>query len=524
MGTISSKRSRPGFTIRPPAPAVPGVSAMPTPDEIRARIDSREMSVPAPTRENRPLETFNTVSDELFSTMSINPKAPQSPKVYGQIAENMAQLMDDARRPMAPEELDDLRMAVGAYQEAFQKLPGPAQSAILSALPPNDTGAMAAKVFRDFLEPSMDRAPGDTPALRQGRDALLTMEAGDSTAGESASARNLLLRLKNEGVPSDEINEAVMADAFVPPAAGPEQGVFTSRDQFPADYALSSYIGGDDASRLRPSEKPNETSIASELLAPYYAMTNQLDASGQPFRDPVLPNVVGDPVPDRDMLYAGTGEYDGDSDASYRTAQRQMRSQGDDVREELFQRSFGMPARMGRGDRVNPADFERVAPMDLDYIAPYWRANTEQVVDGQIVAAPMTAEELTKTIISQYGFLEEQPALRSAAFELLVPHVKEAMLAAEGTPARYRAADEEGVNYNRNSAGRALLEGLRENAPAPKQPKPYTPDFDALDAMGKRIRESGKSMKPKDNQSGFVQPMGVNKDMMNNRLLSGLFA
>lgn len=497
---------------------------MPSPDEIRARIDARAAESPAPTRENRPDETFGTVSEELFGTMSINPKDPKAGRVYSRIAENLAQLADDSQRPMSPEEAADLQMAVGAYQEAFQNLSPAARNAILSSLPAGADPKFVRKVFERSLEPIMDRAPGDDPGLRRGRDALLSMEAGDSTRGETDSARNLLQRLVNDGVPSDELNQAVMADAFVPPPPGPEQGVFTSRDEWPADFALSSFIGGDNANRLRPSEEPNDYGIAAELLAPYSKMTEELDASGQPFRDPVLPNVVGEPVSSRDMLYQGTGEFDRYDDESYRTAARQMRSQGDDVREELFQRAFGMPQRIGRGDDISPADVERMAPMNLDYVAPWHRADTEQVVDGQIAPAPMTAEELTKTIISQYGFLEEQPALRAAAYELLVPHVQEAMLAAEGTAPQYRAEKEAGRQYKRNAAGRALLEGLRGEAPAPKPAKPYTPDFDALDAMGKRIREAGKSMKPKDNESGFVQPMGVNKDMMNNRLLSGLFA
>ena len=55
--------------------------------------------------------------------------------------------------------------------------------------------------------------------------------------------------------------------------------------------------------------------------------------------------------------------------------------------------------------------------------------------------APFTPDQVLDTIISQSGFLAEQPYLRAAARERLLPQIENAMQSAPGVPPEgyYRA-------------------------------------------------------------------------------------
>lgn len=549
MGSITSRRTPPGLRptaklfAPPPKPPVidapsagPATPAMPSAAEARAALDASRGGG-MPTRENRPVENFNTVADELAKTMSISPRDNKSPAVFSRLAESMRQIVRESLKNPSPDDSFDLEMAAGAYQQAFQNLDPASQRAILAhvdnlfdselkaagdRLSPQDRKAF--QIERDVVKgaftsrsPVMDQPPATDPTMRQARDAVML----DTTGGQGRevdAARDMLRRVMREGVPASELNQATVADAFVDPFNAEQRGIYDYRDNFPEDWRLSSLIDSENAKRLRPASGINEKNLAQEMMGEYAAITNRQDRG-----IPTLPPVIGDVGGyNPDVIRGGSVVGEG-YDAQLREREldrmvaRQMQPSDDSIREELFQRAFGMPDRV-MGDDVDPSTFQRQTPLNLDFVAPYHRGLVQDVVDGQVITRPMTPEEVTKTMFSQNMFLAEAPELRAAAYQKLLPQVEEAMMASLDTKPQYRAVREAGTVYPPGTANRRLLDGLRT------QPAPSSPPKVDTEGMRERMQKAIRALKPRESDTGFVQPMGVNSDMMNNRLLSGLMA
>jgi hypothetical protein len=165
--------------------------------------------------------------------------------------------------------------------------------------------------------------------------------------------------------------------------------------------------------------------------------------------------------------------------------------------------------------------------MDLDAIAPWWRGTTQQAVGGRVVDAPFTPEQVLDTILSQSGFLAEQPYLRSAARERLLPQIEYAMQAAPSAPPEnyYRANREMGARYQRNPEGMRLLEESGATPPpAYQRTAPATEGQYAAEIL-ERMRRASQKLSPGKTDMGFTRPMIVPpmmRETIPNRMLSAL--
>ena len=256
-------------------------------------------------------------------------------------------------------------------------------------------------------------------------------------------------------------------------------------------------------------------------MGQYHAITNR---GGDPQLAPILGNLT-DYNPD-------VMRTSPDPNVSDPLVALQMKPQIEKVQQELYHRAFGYPTASDRmdtvGDMAQLDDLKQVEqPMDLDAIAPWWRGTTQQAVGGQVVDAPFTPEQVLDTIISQSGFLAEQPYLRSAAKERLLPQIEYAMQNAPSTPGEdyYRANREMGARYQRNPEGVRLLEEAGATPPPTYQRTPPATQGQSAADILERMRRASQKLQPGTNDTGFTRPIVVPsmmRETMPNRMLAAL--
>lgn len=509
-----------------------------------------------PTENNRSVETFQTVSEDLTKGMRANLRDNAKREDLRQMADSMVRLMDEINRPdVSPEDARDMAGAVEAYRTAFQRL-APEEKQILAgfanelmadpslestkllANPGSPRGGEMAGFYGD--QPAMPAAPeGATPsliaALRKARaqemdfrgdQAEYDARTGGTAAPFGSTARGrshqaILSSLIGEyGLNPAAVANATVADAAVAPFT-PGPGVFLDRGQYPVDQRLSTYTGKDYAKGQRYGTAIDDTKVGREPGG----LWNQLDyiegrqaertlPPGEPTLAPILGGLNDDPL----VLRQPREEFPGQTD---QIAQRQMTPEIRQAQDTLWRHSFGDTAFAGGAsdlDSLRSLDGVRQGSADgfpLDWLAPWARGTTEQMgPDGMVIQAPMTPEQVTDTILSQSGFLAEQPYLRAAARERLIPQVAEAMQGYSGP----------GRTFARNPDGRRLLEqqGAIFPEPKPEPPRPVMTEEQRQKLM-ERLRRAG----PKKNDLGFADPMNIPRmagETMPNRLLASLLA
>jgi hypothetical protein len=508
-----------------------------------ARAISEDDILP-PIPPNRAAETFQTVGDDLTKQMALNARDPAKVPVLRDLATSMLQVIDEAKRPLSPDEAANFDEVVGAYSQAYRNQT-PEQRAVLQQL----AGDRAAELdaFFNPLEqkplPFMKPRPSNTQeGLREARAAAIdrrgdedeynagnfdgrTMPLASSVPYEASTRgrkQDLILGslIDDYGLDPEDVIDATLSDAALPEQR-PGRGVYLSRDQFPTPEKLATYTGRQKAADLRYETEPDPRRIGEELLGQYHAIANR---GGDPQLAPILGN-LSDYSPD-------VMRVSPDPNVSDPLVALQMKPQIEKVQEELFHRAFGYPTASDRMDTIRDMrqldDLKQVEhPMDLDAIAPWWRGTTQQAVGGQVVDAPFTPDQVLDTIISQSGFLAEQPYLRSAARERLLPQIEYAMQNASGAPgeAYYRANREMGARYQRNPEGMRLLEDAGAvPPPAYQRAAPATQGQGAAEIL-ERMRRASQKLSPGTNDMGFTRPVIVPSMMrqtMPNRMLAAL--
>lgn len=539
-----------------------------SPDRIRANtLASDTADLVDPTPENRAIETFQTVEDDLRQGMSQTKKDNVTRQSLQQMADSMIRVMDEANRPdLSPADRADSAAVVEAFRGAFQSLPDEQKAVLVSiadslagdlslpsatmmAEPPRPRGAEMAQFFGAPQEIGEKTPTSLIADLKQRRGLAAARAMNMDARGDAATYRDATMigglpntttrpyygttRANNQraimatlideyGLDPMDVGDATLTDAAVPPFE-PAPGVYTARDKFPAAERLSTYTGGDVADKLVKSNAINLGDIGRKsLLGKQGDVWNQYDAIVAREGDPRLAPVVGDLLGD-DLIREPTDPWTKQSLADD-IADRQMRTEDVRLQEYLWKQAFGEPmtgitgAMDDSGGLAFSSDPElssrNAALFALDWAAPWHRGQVERVgPDGQIIPGKFTAEEVVDTILSQSGFMAEQPFLRAAARERLIPQVQEAMDVigtGEGGPA-----------YKRNAVGRAMLKAEGGVYPEPKpKPKPQI-DKKAIEQLRQRLN---KPM-PGTNDLGFSEPMqmpAMAREMAPNRLLAAL--
>jgi len=495
-----------------------------------------------PIPPDRATETFQTVGEELSRQMALNSKDPAKVPVLRDLAASMLQVIDEAKRPLSPDEAENFTEVVGAYAQAYRNQP-PEQRAILQQLA-GERGAELDAFFNPLEQkplPFMKPTPSSAqPGLREARAAAIDRRADEDeyTAGNFAGRpmplassmpyefstrgrrQDLILGslIDDYGLDPEDVMDATLSDAELPQHR-PGPGVYLSRDQFPASERLATYAGGQKAADLRYETEVDPRRIGEELMGQYHAIANR---GGEPQLPPILGNLT-DYNPD--VIRTSP-----DPNVSDPLVGLQMRPEIEKVQQELYHRAFGYPTAADRMDTIKDMrqldDLKQVEhPMDLDALAPWWRGTTQQAVGGQVVDAPFTPEQVLDTIFSQSGFLAEQPYLRAAARERLLPQIEYAMQNAPTTPGEdyYRANREMGARYGRNPEGMRLLKEAGA-APPPAYQRPNTQGQSAADIL-ERMRRASQKLKPGTDDMGFTRPIVVPsmmRETMPNRMLAAL--
>lgn len=497
-----------------------------------------------PIPANRATETFQTVGDELTKQMALNPKDPAKVPVLRDLTQSMLQVIDESRRALSAEDAANFDEVVGAYSQAYRNQP-PEQRAILQQLA-GDRGTELDAFFNPleqkplpFMEPTPSAAQ---PGLREARAAAIDRRAdedefnagnfdnrtmplatampyGASTRGRT---QDVILGslIDDYGLDPEDVMDATLADAALPQSR-PAPGVYLSRDQFPTPEKLATYTGRQKAADLRYESEVDPRRVGEELMSQYHAIASR---GGDPQLAPILGG-LSDYSPD--VLRVSP-----DPNVSDPLVALQMKPQIEKVQQELFHRAFGYPTASDRMDTIGDMrqldDLKQVEhAMDLDAIAPWWRGTTQQAVGGRVVDAPFTPEQVLDTIISQSGFLAEQPYLRSAARERLLPQIEYAMESAPGAPpdTYYRANREMGARYQRNPEGMRMLEDEGATPPpAYQRTSPATQGQSAADIL-ERMRRASQKLSPGTNDMGFTRPAilpSMMRETMPNRMLAAL--
>jgi len=497
-----------------------------------------------PIPANRATETFQTVGEELSKQMGLNPKDPAKVPVLRDLAQSMLQVIDESKRNLTPDDAANFDEVVGAYSQAYRNQ-SPEQRAVLQQFAGERAGELDAffnpleqKPF-PFMQPTPSAAQ---PGLREARAAAIDRRADEDeyNAGNfdgrtmplasampyDASTRgrrqDLILGslIDDYGLDPEDVMDATLADAELP-AARPGPGVFMSRDQFPTPEKLATYTGRQKAADLRYETEPDPRRIGEELMGQYYAIANR---GGDPQLAPILGN-LRDYSPD-------VMRTSPDPNVTDPLVALQMKPQIEKVQEELFHRAFGYPTASDRMDTIRDMrqldDLKQVEhPMDLDAIAPWWRGTTQQAVGGRVVDAPFTPDQVLDTIISQSGFLAEQPYLRAAARERLLPQIQYAMESASASPPEnyFRANREMGARYQRNPEGMRMLEEQGATPPpAYERTAPATQGQSAAEIL-ERMRRASQKLTPGTNDMGFTRPAimpSLMRQTMPNRMLASL--
>jgi hypothetical protein len=507
-----------------------------------ARAISEDDILP-PIPPNRAVETFQTVGEELTRQMGLNAKDPAKLQSLRDLTGSMLQVIDEAKR-VGPDEMENFAEVVGAYSQAYRNQP-PDQRAVLQQL----AGERAAELdsFFNPLEqkplPFMRPTPSTAQeGLREARAAAIDRRAdqdeydGGNFSGQPmplASAmpyemssrgrrQDLILGslIDDYGLDPEDVMDATLSDADLPPYR-PGPGVYQSRDQFPTAEKLATYTGRNKAADLRYEAEPDPRRIGEELMGQYHAVASR---GGDPQLAPILGN-LSDYNPD--VLRISP-----DPNVTDPLVALQMKPQIEKVQQELYHRAFGYPTASDRMDSIRDMqqldELKQVErAMDLDAIAPWWRGTTQQAVGGRVVDAPFTPEQVLDTIISQSGFLAEQPYLRAAARERLLPQIEYAMQSAPGAPPEgyYRANREMGARYQRNPEGMRLLEDAGATPPPAYERTPAATQGQNAAEILERMRRASQKLEPGTNDMGFTRPMVVPSMMrqtMPNRMLAAL--
>jgi hypothetical protein len=513
-------------------------------DLVRANARGiAEDDILPPLPDNRATETFQTVGDDLTRQMGQNVKDPSRRKSLQDLTESMLAVIDESRRPLSPDEADAFGEVVGAYAQAYRNQP-PEQRAVLQQL----AGGRAAELdaFFNPLEqkslPFMGPTPSSTqPGLREARAAAIDRRADEDEylAGNRQGGMPLTSALPYEqstrgrrqdlilgsliddyGIDPEDVMDARLSDAALPEYR-PGPGVYLSRDQFPTPEKLATYTGRQKAADLRYETEPDPRRIGEELLGQYHAIANR---GGDPQLAPILGNLT-DSNPD-------VMRVSPDPNVSDPLVALQMKPQIRKVQEELFHRAFGYPTSSDQMDTIGDMrqldDLKQVErPMNLDAIAPWWNGTTQQAVGGRVVDAPFTAEQLLDTIISQSGFLAEQPYLRAAARERLLPQIEYAMRNSPNAPsdAYYRANQEMGARYQRNPEGMRMLEDAGAVPPPAYDRRPPSTQGQSAAEILERMRRASQRLSPGTNDMGFTRPAilpSMMRQEMPNRMLAAL--
>lgn len=497
---------------------------------------------PIPT--NRAAETFQTVGDELTKQMSLNPKDPAKVPVLRDLTASMLQVIDESKRTLSPDDAANFDEVVGAYSQAYRNQT-PEQRAVLQQLAGDRASELDA--FFNPLEqkslPFMQPTPSNAqPGLREARAAAIDRRADEDefNAGNfdgrsmplatampySASTRGrrqdtiLGSLIDDYGLDPEDVMDASLTDAALPEYR-PGPGVYQSRDQYPTPEKLATYTGRQKASDLRYESEVDPRRVGEELMGQYYAIAGR---GGDPQLAPILGNLSDY---NQDIMRVSP-----DPNVSDPLVALQMKPQIEKVQQELYHRAFGYPTASDRmdtiGDMTQLDDLKQVeSPMDLDALAPWWRGTTQQAVGGRVVDAPFTPDQVLDTILSQSGFLAEQPYLRAAARERLLPQIEYAMQNAAGAPPEnyYRANREMGVRYQRNPEGMRLLEEEGATPPPAYQRTPPATQGQGAAEILERMRRATQKATPGTNDMGFTQPAimpSMMRQTMPNRMLAAL--
>jgi hypothetical protein len=506
---------------------------------------------PDPNPENRFIEDFQTVEDDLRRTMASNRKDPAKVATFKSLADAMTSMMDELPKEADPEMRTRMAEAASAYQKAFKSQSPDQKAHILAFVAPERQADVAKFYDRDAIVdfnqggqinlPFMDRvsAEGDQ-ALRAGRATAMDIRGDEAEYIERGglegrrpymqtergqTQRGILANLIGEGIDPQDLYDAQLGDAALMPYS-PGEGVYLDRSQAPAGSRLSDFIGSDAAKDYRPEERVDPGTVGQELRSQY----RTIRAKGL---EPVLGPLLGEKVYSPDQIQLETPQQ---ADI---TAALQMKPEIVKNQEELFRRAFGdtgLSALMdsSRGDLSNVQakrmgglpNIDRMAG-GTDETASWLDSLIQQVMpDGSIGYGDWNAEQALRTIINQNQFLAESPHLREAAYQILLPQVEKAMQAKLAT----RQAPPM-QTYDRNPAGRALLQqeggDLTRQAPAPMPPaappRPAGPTQQQLkESIDKALRSRTL---PGQNDLGFADPMALPKYMasaMPNRLLASL--
>jgi hypothetical protein len=514
-------------------------------DLIRANARAiSEDDILPPIPPNRATETFQTVGDDLSRQMGLNPKDPAKVPVLRDLASSMLQVIDEAKRPLSPDEAENFGEVIGAYAQAYRSQT-PEQRAILQQLA-GERGTELDAFFNPLEQkslPFMRPKPSTAQTgLREARAAAIDRRADEDEylagnfegrAMPLASARPyeqsgrgrrqdyiLGSLIDDYGLDPEDVMDATLSDAALP-AYQPGPGVFLSRDQFPTPEKLATYAGRQKAADLRYEAEVDPRRVGEELFGQYHAISSR---GGDPQLAPILGG-LSDYNPD--VLRVSP-----DPNVSDPLVALQMKPQIEKVQQELFNRAFGYPTASDQMDTIGSMqqldDLKQVEQtMDLDAIAPWWRGTTQQAVGGQVVDAPFTPEQVLDTIISQSGFLAEQPYLRAAARERLLPQIEYAMQAAPAVPPEnyYRANRELGARYQRNPEGMRLLEESGATPPPTYQRTPPATEGQNTAEILERMRRASQKLSPGTNDMGFTRPVIVPPMMRQtvpNRMLAAL--
>lgn len=514
------------------------------PGGVATEYDSMPELPPAP--ENRYIENFQTVGDDLRSSMGVNRDDNAKLPALRQMADSMTGVIDELARETDPDMKSRMVQALKAYQEAFQAQTPDQRQFLISMVAP-ERQAEVAKVFgRDAIVdyeqggqinlPFMDRTPSNAiPGLRAARatemDFLgdedrynaLPREPDDfyrpyGNTDRGQAQYRLLGSLLDEGVDPNDISEAMLGDTAVDPFT-PGPGMILNRDDAPDASRLSTYIGNTQAGSraFRPEEKLNPTSIGRELLS-------QNDAIERRGGSPFFQNLIGDEVPSDDVIdQPRFGEMTG-IEAADQFAKVQMKPELQTNQESLYQLAFGRSISSDNLDGtprvLTEEDISRGAgEFDLDHFAPWASSKIQQTApDGSVVMGDWTPEQVLSTVFNQNLFLAESPHLRDAAFQRMLPQVVSAL------EKRRMGGFEAQGQYERNATGKRLLqeEGADLTRPTPQRPMPTGP---SPESIREQLERSLKKRNSQTKDMGFSDPYNVPKYMagaMPNRLLSSL--
>jgi hypothetical protein len=506
---------------------------------------------PDPNPNNRFIEDFQTVEDDLRRTMASNRRDPAKVATFKGLADAMTSMMDELPKEADPDMRTRMAEAASAYQNAFKSQSPDQKAHILSFVAPERQADVAKFFDRDAIVdfnqggqinlPFMDRvsAEGDQ-ALRAGRATAMDIRGDEADyidrGGMDAqrpymqtergrTQRGILANLIGEGIDPQDLYDAQLGDAALTPYS-PGEGVYLDRSQAPAGDRLSDFVGSEVAAGFRPEERVDPGKVGQELRSQYRKIREKN-------LEPILGPLLGERTYSPDQIRLETPEQ---ADA---TAALQMRPEIVQNQEELFRRAFGdtgLSSLMdsSRGDLSNVQAKRMGGLPNIDRMAgntgetPAWIDSLIQQVmpDGSIGYGDWNADQVLRTIINQNQFLAESPHLRESAYQTLLPQVEQALQAKIAT-----RPDVPTQTYDRNPAGRALLQqeggDLTRQAPSPMPPaappRPAGPTRQQIqESIDKALRN--RNLPGQDNL-GFSSPMALPKYMasaMPNRLLASL--